>query len=78
MIHFERGWELNGKSKMELDVTRDIFAIDENSVISREGSSNGTEMTSCIVSYKEVKRHKVTNNQDHMQECGLLQAVEEL
>ncbi len=40
---------------MDLDITKDIFAIDENSVISREGSSNGTEMTSFIVSYEEVR-----------------------
>jgi hypothetical protein len=42
MIHFERGWESNGRSRMDLDVTKDIFVIDENSVINREGKSNGT------------------------------------
>jgi hypothetical protein len=44
---------------MDLDITRDIFAIDENNVTSREGSSNGTEMTSFIVSYEEVRRCQV-------------------
>jgi hypothetical protein len=48
---------------MNLDVTRDMDATDENSVTSREGSSNGIEMTSSIVSYKEVKRHQVAKNQ---------------
>jgi len=62
MIHFERGWESNGRSRMDLDITRDIFATDENSVTSREGSLNGTEMTSSIVNYKEVRRRQVTNN----------------
>jgi hypothetical protein len=38
---------------MDLDVTRNIFATDENSVISREGNSNGTKMTSSIISCKE-------------------------
>jgi hypothetical protein len=63
---------------MDLDVTRDIFAIDENSVTNREGSSNGTKMTSSIISYKEVRRRQVAKNQAHMRKCGLLQVVEEL
>jgi hypothetical protein len=63
---------------MDLDVTRDIFATDENSVTSREGSLNGTKMTSSIVSYEEVKKHQVAKNQACTQECGLLQVVEEL
>ncbi len=50
---------------MDLDVTRDIFAIDENSVINREGKSNGTEMTSSIVNQEEVKRRQVAKNQTH-------------
>jgi hypothetical protein len=62
-IHFERGWELNGRSIMDPDVTRDICATDENSVTNREGSSNGTKMTASIVSYEEVKRHQVAKNQ---------------
>jgi len=44
---------------MDLDVTRDMDATDENSVTSREGSSNGIEMTSFIVSYEEVRRCQV-------------------
>jgi hypothetical protein len=63
---------------MDPNITRDIFAIDEISVTNREGSLNGTEMTSSIVSYEEVKRHQVAKNQARMQECGLLQVVEEL
>jgi hypothetical protein len=63
---------------MDLDITRDMDAINENSVTSREGSSNGIEMTSSIVSYEEVKRRQVAKNQARMRECGLLQAVEEL
>ncbi len=57
---------------MDLDVTRDMDATNENSVTSREGSSNGTEMTSSIVSYKEVRRCQVAKNQARMRECGLL------
>ncbi len=63
---------------MDLNVIRDMDATDENSVTSKEGSSNGTEMTSSIVSYEEVKRRQVVKNQAHMRECGLLQVVEEL
>jgi hypothetical protein len=63
---------------MDLDVTRDMDATDENSVTSREGNLNGTEMTSSIVNYEEVRRHQVAKNQAHMRECGLLQAIEEL
>ncbi len=63
---------------MDPDVTRDIFATDENNVTSREGSSNGTKMTSSIVNYEEVKRRQVAKNQACMQECGLLQVVEEV
>jgi hypothetical protein len=63
---------------MDLDITRDMDAYDENSVTNREGSSNGIEMTSSIVTYKEVRRRQVAKNQAHMKECGLLQAVEEL
>jgi hypothetical protein len=74
----ERGWELNGRSIMDLDVTRDMDATNENNVITREGSSNGTEMTSSIVSYEEVRRRQVAKNQARMRKCGLLQAVEEL
>jgi hypothetical protein len=37
-------------------------ATDENSVTNREGSSNGTEMTSFIVSYEEVRRCQVAKN----------------
>jgi hypothetical protein len=44
---------------MDPDVTKDIFATNENSVTNREGSSNGIEMTSSIVNYEEVKRHQV-------------------
>jgi hypothetical protein len=62
MIHFERGWESNGRSRMDLNVIRDMDATDENSVTSKEGSSNGTEMTSSIVSYEEVKRRQVVKN----------------
>jgi hypothetical protein len=40
MIHFERGWELNGRSRMDLDIIRYMDATDENSVTSKEGSSN--------------------------------------
>jgi hypothetical protein len=47
---------------MDLDVTRDMDATDENSVTSREGSSNGTKMTSSIIRYKEVRRHQVAKN----------------
>ncbi len=63
---------------MDLNVTRDIFATNENSVTSREGSSNGTDLTSSIVSYEEIRRCQVAKNQACMKECGLLQAVEEL
>ncbi len=63
---------------MDLDVTRGMDTIDENNVTSREGSSNGIEMTSSIVSYKEVKRCQVVNNQARMRKCGLLQVVKEL
>jgi hypothetical protein len=63
---------------MDLDITRDMDATNENSVTSKEGSLNGTEMTSSIVSYKEVRRYQVAKNQAHMKECGLLQVVEEL
>jgi hypothetical protein len=44
---------------MDVDITRDIFATNENSVIIREGSSNGTKMTSSIVNYEEVRRRQV-------------------
>jgi hypothetical protein len=47
---------------MDLEVTKDMDAIDENSVTSREGSSNGIEMTSSIVNYKEVRMHQVAKN----------------
>jgi len=47
---------------MNLDVIRDMDATNENSVTNREGSSNGIEMTSSIVSYKEVKRCQVAKN----------------
>ncbi len=47
---------------MDLDVTIDMDATNENSFTSREGSSNGTKMTSFIVSYKEVKRRQVVEN----------------
>jgi hypothetical protein len=47
---------------MDLGITRDMDATDENSVTSREGSLNGIEMTSSIVSYKEVKRRQVAKN----------------
>jgi len=57
---------------MDLNVTKDMDATDENNVTSKEGSSNGTKMTSFIVSYEEVKRHQVTKNHAHMKECGLL------
>jgi hypothetical protein len=63
---------------MDLNITRNIFATDENSVISREGNSNGTKMTSSIISYEEVKSYQVAKNQTHMQKCGLLQAIKEL
>ncbi len=63
---------------MDLDITKNMDAIDENSVTNREGSSNGTKMTSSIVSYEEVRRHQVVKNQAHMKKCGLLQVVEEL
>jgi hypothetical protein len=63
---------------MDLDITRDMDATDENSVINREGSLNGTKMTSFIVSYEEVKGRQVAKSQARMRECGLLQAVEEL
>jgi hypothetical protein len=63
---------------MDLNITKDMDATNENSVTSREGSSNGTEMTSSIVNYKEVKRRQVVKNQARMKECGLLQVVEEL
>jgi hypothetical protein len=63
---------------MDLDITRNMDATNENSVTSREGSSNGTEMTSSIVSYEEVRRRQVAKNQARMRECGLLQAIEEL
>jgi len=78
MIHFERGWESNGRSRMDLDVTKDTDATNENSVTSREGSLNGIEMTSFIVSYEEVRRHQIAKIQAHMRECGLLQAVKKL
>ncbi len=57
---------------MDLDITRNMDATDENSVTSREGSSNGTEMTSSIVSYEEVKRCQVVKNQACMKDYGLL------
>ncbi len=47
---------------MDLDITTDVDATDENNVTNREGSSNGTKMTSSIVSYEEVKRHQVAKN----------------
>jgi hypothetical protein len=47
---------------MDLDVTRDMDATDENNVTSREGNSNGTKMTSSIVNYKEVRKRQVTKN----------------
>jgi hypothetical protein len=47
---------------MDLDITRDMDATNENSVTSREGSLNGIEMTSSIVSYKEVRRCQVAKN----------------
>jgi len=72
------GWESNGRSKMDWDIIRDMDATNKNSVTSREGSSNGTKMTSSIVNYEEVRRRQVTNNQACMRECGLLQVVEEL
>jgi hypothetical protein len=56
---------------MDLNVIRNMDAIDENSVISREGSSNGTKMTSSIINYEEVKRRQVVKNQARMRECGL-------
>jgi hypothetical protein len=62
MIHFEKGWESNGRSRMDLNVIRDMDATNENNFISREGSLNGIEMTSSIVSYKEVKRCQVVEN----------------
>jgi hypothetical protein len=61
-IHFEKGWESNGRSRMDLDVTRDMDAIDGNIVTSREGSSNGTKMTSSSVNYEEVRRRQVAKN----------------
>jgi hypothetical protein len=63
---------------MDLDVTRDMDATNENNVTSREGSLNGVEMTSSIVSYEEVRRRQVAKNQARMRECGLLQVVGEL
>jgi hypothetical protein len=63
---------------MDTNVTRDIFATNENSVTNREGSLNGTKMTSPIINYEEVKRRQVAKNQAHMRECGSLQVVEEL
>jgi hypothetical protein len=51
---------------MDPNVTKNVFAIDENNVTSRGGSSNGTKMTSSIVSYEEVKRCQVAKNQAHM------------
>jgi hypothetical protein len=48
---------------MDLDITKDIFATDENNVTNREGSSNGIEMTSSIVIFEEVRRHQVAKNQ---------------
>jgi hypothetical protein len=63
---------------MDLDITRDMDAIDENSVTNREGSSNGTKMTSSIVNYEEVRRRQVAKKQARMKKCGLLQAIEEL
>jgi len=63
---------------MDPVVTRDVFAIDENNATSREGSSNGADMTSTVVSYEEVRRRQIAKNQARMRECGLLQAVKEL
>ncbi len=57
---------MNGKSIMDLNVTKDINATDENNVTSKEGSSNGKKLTSFIVSYEEVRRRQVTKNQTHM------------
>jgi hypothetical protein len=51
---------------MDLNVTKDINATDENNVTSKEGSSNGKKLTSFIVSYEEVRRRQVTKNQTHM------------
>ncbi len=44
---------------MDPSITRDIFAIDENSVTRKEGSSNGIEITSSIFSYEEVRGAKL-------------------
>jgi hypothetical protein len=44
---------------MDLNVTKNMDATDENNVTSKEGSSNGTKMTSFIVSYEEVRRHQL-------------------
>jgi hypothetical protein len=46
---------------MDLDVTRNMDATDENSVTNKRGSLNGAELTSYIVSYEEVKRRQVAN-----------------
>ncbi len=63
---------------MDPVVTRDVFATDENSATSREGSSNGADTTSIVVSYEEVRRRQIAKNQACMRKCGLLQVVEEL
>ncbi len=63
---------------MDLNVTKDMDATNENSVTNREGSSNGTKMTSSIVNYEEVRRCQVVKNQARMKKCDLLQVVKEL
>jgi hypothetical protein len=50
------------KWEEQIEVIRGMDATDENSVISREGSLNGTEMTSFIVSYEEVRRCQIAKN----------------
>jgi hypothetical protein len=40
---------------MDLDVAKDMDVTDENSVTNREGSSNGTEMTSLATRSKGAK-----------------------
>jgi hypothetical protein len=47
---------------MDLEVTKDMDATNENSVTNREGSLNGTKMTSSIISYKAVRRRQVVKN----------------
>jgi hypothetical protein len=44
---------------MDPNVTRDIFATNENNVTSREGSSNGTEMTSPTIAMRRSKGAKL-------------------